>query len=368
MSKWDLMATPRNAGGAGFTNTRVRNVCLLAKWIVKIERGDNNLCCNLLRNKYLREKGIFGYKKKNGSQFWRGLMSIREEVARGSKYTVGDGKKIRLWEDVWHGGCPLKLTFHNLFEICNQQEWSLHKTLKNDTIKLTFRWNFGFREERQWEALSSILEEVTLDQQQDPVIWVLEKCNNFSTSSLYNAITFPGVENKWMMSIWGANLPLKVKIFLWELCNDKIQSAEQLKKRNWNGPIECKLCGQTESAEHIFVTCAVAKLCRSVVRDALEWARLPTCMEDVIEKLVEGSHKTNRAFVFLFGCLSWSLWLIRNDLVFNDITIASPDVGIFRAISYMQKWRILSKAEDQPGIDATMTKLRLRLSSLRSED
>jgi hypothetical protein len=46
---------------------------------------------------------------------------------------------------------------------------------------------------------------------------------------------------------------------LWQVCNDKIQSAEQLKRRNWEGPIECKMCGQVESAEHIFVGCVLAK-------------------------------------------------------------------------------------------------------------
>jgi hypothetical protein len=48
MAKWDLLATPTKAGGAGFTNTRIRNKCFLAKWIFKIERGDHTLCCNLL--------------------------------------------------------------------------------------------------------------------------------------------------------------------------------------------------------------------------------------------------------------------------------------------------------------------------------
>jgi hypothetical protein len=53
MDKWEIMVTPKKTGGASFTDTRVMNKCLLAKWIVKIERGDDNLCCNLLRQNYL---------------------------------------------------------------------------------------------------------------------------------------------------------------------------------------------------------------------------------------------------------------------------------------------------------------------------
>jgi hypothetical protein len=57
MAKWDLVASPKKAGDAGFTNTRIMNRCLLSKWFFKIERGDNTLCCNLLRQKYFGEKG-----------------------------------------------------------------------------------------------------------------------------------------------------------------------------------------------------------------------------------------------------------------------------------------------------------------------
>jgi hypothetical protein len=61
-----------------------------------------------------------------------------------------------------------------------------------------------------------------------------------------------------MISIWTAKLPLKIKMFLWQVCNGKVQSVEQLAK----GPTECKLCGQVESIEHIFVQCAlVTEIC-----------------------------------------------------------------------------------------------------------
>jgi hypothetical protein len=75
--------------------------------------------------------------------------------------------------------------------------------------------------------------------------------------SLYNVLTFLGIANRWMMNIWKANLHCLKKISF--LAN--LHCAEQLKKRNWNGPIECKLCGHEESAKHIFVQCVVARLC-----------------------------------------------------------------------------------------------------------
>jgi hypothetical protein len=247
MAKWRVMASPKEVGGAGFTDTRVMNICLLTKWLVKLERGDDTLCCNLLRQKYLEEKIIYSYKKNSGSQFWRGLLSIRGEAARGLIYIIGDGKKARFWMDVWIGKCALCISFPNLFEICNQKEWSICKVLNNGCINLTFRSSFGVLHMQEWAELSALIEGASLTDLPESVRWCLDKKGFFTTASLYREIFYTGFENRWMMSIWKAKIPLKIMIFLWQVCNDKIQSAEQLKKRNWEGPIECKMCGQIES-------------------------------------------------------------------------------------------------------------------------
>jgi hypothetical protein len=157
-------------------------------------------------------------------------------------------------------------------------------------------------------------------------------------------------------------------MFLWQVCNDKVQSAEQLARKNWRGPIECKLCGRLESAEHIFVQCMLAKFCWSVFRDVLEWRTILVSMEDIYEKLIEGSNRNNINFVFLLGCLSWSLWLIRNDFVFNNTLVFSPNVSLYRTISLMQKWKVLHKEKGRRWIDSMTIKLKHRLSSLESEN
>jgi hypothetical protein len=85
-----------------------------------------------------------------------------------------------------------------------------------------------------------------------------------------------------------------------------------------------------------------------VMRDVLEWETLPVCLEDLHMRLIAGSSRLNIIVIFLLRCLTWSLWLIRNDFVLNDILIPCPDVGMYRAISFIQKWKILSKEKDHP--------------------
>jgi hypothetical protein len=55
MGSWELMATPKGVEEQGLL-TQERNKCLLSKRIFKIERGDDRLCRNPLRKKYLWDK------------------------------------------------------------------------------------------------------------------------------------------------------------------------------------------------------------------------------------------------------------------------------------------------------------------------
>jgi hypothetical protein len=97
MVKWDELAKPKEHGGLGFTETRLMNMCLLSKWILKLERVDDNMCYNLLRKKYLKGKGFFNSSYRGASQFWEGLHEAKPYCQRGMKHILGNGKKIRFW-------------------------------------------------------------------------------------------------------------------------------------------------------------------------------------------------------------------------------------------------------------------------------
>jgi hypothetical protein len=100
-------------------------------------------------------------------------------------------------------------------------------------VNLSCRRRFGVTEELEWETLTQLVEGVVLNEDVGTVSWVFEKFGEFTTMSLYRELLFQEWLNRWMTSIWKANLALKInKKNLWQVCNDKLQSAEQLKKRN----------------------------------------------------------------------------------------------------------------------------------------
>jgi hypothetical protein len=55
-------------------------------------------------------------------------------------------------------------------------------------------------------------------------------------------------------------MPMKTKVFMWLVYDDRVQSGEALKKKNWKGDPNCVVCRKKESVDHIFFNCHLAKL------------------------------------------------------------------------------------------------------------
>ena len=122
MVRWSTMCKPKEFGGLGFADSRTRNICLLAKRIIKLERGDQDLSCQVLRKKYLGTEGFYQSDTRGSSQFCKGLHAIKHFVKKGLAYHVGDGRRVSFWSDVWFGRVPLKVSFPVLFSHCDEPD------------------------------------------------------------------------------------------------------------------------------------------------------------------------------------------------------------------------------------------------------
>jgi hypothetical protein len=56
----------------------------------------------------------------------------------------------------------------------------------------------------------------------DRVIWAHEKGSQYSTKSMYRFLSYGGVTNRRMLEVWSATISLKVRVFLWQMFNDKL--------------------------------------------------------------------------------------------------------------------------------------------------
>jgi hypothetical protein len=117
LAKWGIICRPKDQGGLGVLNLELQNKCLLSKWLFSLINTEG-AWQQLIRNKYLGFKTITQVTRNPGdSQFWSGLMNVKNDFLRMGSFIVQDGKEISFWEDIWLGDTALKVQYPNLFHI-----------------------------------------------------------------------------------------------------------------------------------------------------------------------------------------------------------------------------------------------------------
>lgn len=184
----------------------------------------------------------------------------------------------------------------------------------------------------------------------------LEKTGIFTTKSLYRFITHGGgVISKIDNSIWRCKLPLKIRVFLWQIYHGRLQASAVLKKRGWKGDQRCILCKNIESIDHIFFGCPLAIFFWACIRDALAWDGFPTSTANFFEIWLLKGFGTQKPFaLFIFAGFMWAIWRTRNKMTIEKKFPKSASNVMFYGISFLQKWRILLKEGDRTKLETVL--------------
>jgi hypothetical protein len=116
----------------------------------------------------------------------------------------------------------LKIQYPDLYKICDDQDALVADCYDEGDWEIGFRQSLTCGDAEQLQTLLDILRDVRLDASaHDELEWVLDKSKSFTTKSLYRFMIHRGVVIANSQSIWNTKLPLKIKIFLWQLSNNK---------------------------------------------------------------------------------------------------------------------------------------------------
>jgi hypothetical protein len=143
LANWRLVCMKKEFGGLGIPNLQDINTCLLGSWIKRYNSGEGKLWKTIIDHKYNNsDPNIFTSNSAGCSRFWKGIMVVARTVKFGYRWMVGDGRKIRFWEDTWFGTFPLAVQYWNIYIICNEQTATLSEVWQGSNLRLTFRRNF----------------------------------------------------------------------------------------------------------------------------------------------------------------------------------------------------------------------------------
>jgi hypothetical protein len=187
-----------------------------------------------------------------------------------------------------------------------------------------------------------------IDNRADSVLWALDKKNQFTTKSMYRFLTDRGANSRVAGFIWKSKVPLKIKFFLWQLLNNRLQTAENLATKGWKGSILCCLCGCLETMDHIFFKCHLTVLVWETICVIFQLSSYPKSWEDFCGTWLQGKGPVSVSLtMFIFSGFAWALWTTRNKIAIDKKFLKAPTDVIYIAISLMQKWSVKLKEKDQ---------------------
>jgi hypothetical protein len=212
---------------------------------------------------------------------------------------------------------------------------SVNQALASHGVNIVFRRALSHGDLVVWEALRTDLEFCNLSEHQDRVSWALEPSGQFLVNSMYKLL-LQGPAWPCAKLIWKANLPLKIKIFTWQLAIDRLPSSEQINHRH--GPTDsfCVMCGHVESTDHIFFKCGFAIFMWSGIRTILNVTWNPSFFAQFFQIISSLSHGHEKAVWILFAAQSMALWQIRNKIAMENSFPNQPADCVLKTLVFLQ--------------------------------
>ena len=85
----------------------------------------------------------------------------------GVKWIVGNGKKVRFWEDIWIGNTSLAILFWPLYVINEQQGKIVSDVWDGVDLKLTFRRTVSESVMDLWWEILAMMDDFSFSEEED---------------------------------------------------------------------------------------------------------------------------------------------------------------------------------------------------------
>jgi hypothetical protein len=241
---WDQVCRPKEVGGLGIKNLRLRSLALRVRW------------------EWLR--------KTEPSKPWQGLPRIKDTQARDVfdslvRITVGDVKKVLFWRDRWIRGQSVEafapgITLHIDKRVRNTK--TVAQAMQDHRWMLDLPGTLALRGARECVALWAAVSNVSIIRDQsDTFSWPWSSSRKYTASSTYKMLMQGNKLFALATAICESKTTPKAKQFMWLAAQHKIWTANRRVRHGLQTiKSSCFVCLQEEdTTEHILIQCVFAR-------------------------------------------------------------------------------------------------------------
>lgn len=180
-----------------------------------------------------------------------------------------------------------------------------------------------------FDASAILAVHIPVNQCKDRVSWVYSVNGVYSVKMGYKAwhdnhgSSMRVKESDGWKKLWRADVPNKIKVFLWRFCRNSIPVRILLRERGVQTSIICSMCNDIEHMFHLFFDCPFVVECWKYMGLQYEWANEETASDWRLKFISIADH----GVLVRVATILWGIWRDRNLLVWDNKVI-SPSVAI----------------------------------------
>ncbi|XP_026435151.1 uncharacterized protein LOC113332868 [Papaver somniferum] len=218
----DNICVSKEEGGLGIRKMEDVNKASLMKFLWKILHSKEEWAKFFL-DKYLYKNGNWiNYYKR--SSVWPGIKWVIPEFKENTRWIVGTGENISLWNDKWVFEEPLCQLFPSHPYIADHPYMKVQDLILNG----------------QWQIPEVFLQFFTGEQLpvikggEDMLIWCSSHTGQFTVDDAVKKISNHLPKLHWYKKIWNPEVLPSTSAKIWKITRGACATDENLRKRGWN--------------------------------------------------------------------------------------------------------------------------------------
>ncbi|KAH9695348.1 putative reverse transcriptase/RNA-dependent DNA polymerase [Citrus sinensis] len=344
-AKWEKLCQAKMRGGMGFRDFSCFNQALIAKQGWRIIQHPESLMARVLKAKYFNQSSFMEAKLGSRPSFvWRSILWGRQIMQKGLRWKIGSGNQVCIYKSNW-------LPRPEAFKPFSPPTLDIQAVVA-DLIDENQNWKKEMIYQHFMKEDAAMIVRIQLPNtpKPDQYLWHYDKYGKYSVKSGYqialklkcpdSPCSSDSSLSQWNV-IWAAELPEKIKIFMWRAVKNLLPTTSNLWRRKIVGSPICRRCGvKNEDVIHALLDCKVAKKVWRNAGCAEEIEKL--VQQDLMAVLVEIQRKKGKKELELIVVLCWTIWYSRNLFIFENKREDSQ-LSIARAEANLDSFRRIKK-------------------------